>query len=332
LSSGNWQFLISNDFEEEHRGGNQVDALNHPFSPSPLGNDLFAQFGDAFALPLVGNFDPPVNPSAQTPTSTALGPLLGGKSMDGESVSGEKWYSFQALRSGTVSVSAAGGDVHLNLFSESYALMPNAAPAAAGEAMVTSAVTAGQTYMVRLSGAAASLDLELENAIDQIDRLDTSRDARVTPRDALMIINDLLAHGSHQTPMEAGNPRLYLDTNLDGNTTPSDALQVINYLLARSAQASAAPAAAPLSAPAAQPAAAAADPTQAAVATGLAMSASPQIAIEPAAVDVAFSSPSAAGFEHAAASMAPSAIDAAWSAGDDWLSEDEADEDGEADQ
>lgn len=31
-----------------------------PFEPEPLGNDLFAQFGDSFALPLVGNFDPPI--------------------------------------------------------------------------------------------------------------------------------------------------------------------------------------------------------------------------------------------------------------------------------
>jgi Ca2+-binding RTX toxin-like protein len=31
------------------------------FSPAPLGNDLFAQFGDENALPIFGNFDPPIN-------------------------------------------------------------------------------------------------------------------------------------------------------------------------------------------------------------------------------------------------------------------------------
>ena len=36
-------------------GGNIVD-----FTPVPFGNDLYAQFGDDFALPVVGNFDPPV--------------------------------------------------------------------------------------------------------------------------------------------------------------------------------------------------------------------------------------------------------------------------------
>ncbi len=31
-----------------------------PYSPAPLGNDFSVQFGDDFALPLLGNFDPPV--------------------------------------------------------------------------------------------------------------------------------------------------------------------------------------------------------------------------------------------------------------------------------
>ncbi len=32
------------------------------FTPEPFGSDLFAQFGDDYALPVVGNFDPPVEP------------------------------------------------------------------------------------------------------------------------------------------------------------------------------------------------------------------------------------------------------------------------------
>ena len=35
-------------------------TLNHPFSPVPLGADLYAEFGDELAMPIVGNFDPPV--------------------------------------------------------------------------------------------------------------------------------------------------------------------------------------------------------------------------------------------------------------------------------
>jgi large repetitive protein len=37
-------------------------VLNMPFTPRPFGNDIYAQFGDNFALPIVGNFDPPVVP------------------------------------------------------------------------------------------------------------------------------------------------------------------------------------------------------------------------------------------------------------------------------
>jgi hypothetical protein len=33
------------------------------FQPVPFGNDLYMQFGDEFALPLVGNFDPPITGS-----------------------------------------------------------------------------------------------------------------------------------------------------------------------------------------------------------------------------------------------------------------------------
>jgi hypothetical protein len=54
--AGEWFWLIS-DVSLEVTG--QVSALNHPFTPVPFGADLFAQFGDEAARPVVGNFDPP---------------------------------------------------------------------------------------------------------------------------------------------------------------------------------------------------------------------------------------------------------------------------------
>lgn len=58
-----WYILISAgtpiatriDENQEAIGGNTVE-----FTPVPFGNDLYAQFGDDYALPVVGNFDPPV--------------------------------------------------------------------------------------------------------------------------------------------------------------------------------------------------------------------------------------------------------------------------------
>lgn len=57
---GEWYFLVS--------GGDSVldrivlDAAGAPFipfTPVPFGDDLYREFGDEFALPIVGNFDPP---------------------------------------------------------------------------------------------------------------------------------------------------------------------------------------------------------------------------------------------------------------------------------
>ncbi|RLT12749.1 MAG: CHRD domain-containing protein [Planctomycetota bacterium] len=57
-------------------------ALNHQFSPKPLGVDLYAQFGTNVSVPLVGNFDPPASLTTNsTPLPTPLEitlPSLGG--------------------------------------------------------------------------------------------------------------------------------------------------------------------------------------------------------------------------------------------------------------
>lgn len=55
-----WYFLISNRAAPLAGPGN-VNALNHAFTPVPFGKDIFAQFGDEAAMPVVGNFDPPTS-------------------------------------------------------------------------------------------------------------------------------------------------------------------------------------------------------------------------------------------------------------------------------
>ena len=50
-----WHFLLS-----DGTPGQLPSVQFGPFSPAPLGNDISAHFGDEFALPLFGNFDPPV--------------------------------------------------------------------------------------------------------------------------------------------------------------------------------------------------------------------------------------------------------------------------------
>ena len=60
VGAAEWFFLIS-DNSTSTPGA--VTALDHAFAPIPLGTDLYAQYGDEMALPIVGNFDPPTGNS-----------------------------------------------------------------------------------------------------------------------------------------------------------------------------------------------------------------------------------------------------------------------------
>lgn len=55
-----WYFLISGGTAITDRLAGAVAGTNPVFTPDPFQNDIFAQFGDDYALPVVGNFDPPV--------------------------------------------------------------------------------------------------------------------------------------------------------------------------------------------------------------------------------------------------------------------------------
>ena len=71
---GEWRWLISNDPTAVVRIPNTVTTLNHPFAPFPLGADRTFKFGSPFALPLVGNFDPPVGTTSSAVTTAPLPP------------------------------------------------------------------------------------------------------------------------------------------------------------------------------------------------------------------------------------------------------------------
>jgi hypothetical protein len=50
-----------------------LELINHAFSPTPFGFDVYAEFGDELALPLVGNFDPPATPTIIAPNTGIAG-------------------------------------------------------------------------------------------------------------------------------------------------------------------------------------------------------------------------------------------------------------------
>lgn len=70
-----WYFRVSNTFNPATRAANfnTVNLLNHGFSPVPFGADLYAEFGDELAMPIVGNFDPPVTATSTVPATVLAG-------------------------------------------------------------------------------------------------------------------------------------------------------------------------------------------------------------------------------------------------------------------
>ena len=71
-----WYFLMSADANGTKRQTGSVVTLDHAFSPTPLGDDTTATFGDDYALPVVGNFDPPVAQAADA-TETVIDGTVG---------------------------------------------------------------------------------------------------------------------------------------------------------------------------------------------------------------------------------------------------------------
>jgi hypothetical protein len=82
-NTAEWRFLISNDRLERSRLTGQVNTLDHPFSPTPLGADIGFHFGDPTSLPLVGNFDPPANAAMAQPQVAGAASTSGGSTSNG---------------------------------------------------------------------------------------------------------------------------------------------------------------------------------------------------------------------------------------------------------
>ena len=61
--------------------------------------------------------------------------------------------------------------------------------------------------------------------------LDVNGSGRLSATDALAVVSDLLLSGARAVPPDAGTPLFYVDTNNDSMVTPRDALIVIRQLL-----------------------------------------------------------------------------------------------------
>ena len=78
--AGEWYWLVSGGNSVLDRITDSLDPVQGKtqeilFRPVPFGNDIFAQFGDEFAIPIVGNFDPPTLPAANSVAQIYTNPL-----------------------------------------------------------------------------------------------------------------------------------------------------------------------------------------------------------------------------------------------------------------
>jgi hypothetical protein len=115
-AAAEWYILISNNFIAAGVPGpattGTIARLNHPFTPVPFGFDLYAEFGNETALPLVGNFDPPVADGINPHTTNPSADFDGDQDVDGADLL--TWQRGLGQPNATASAGDANGDGLVN--------------------------------------------------------------------------------------------------------------------------------------------------------------------------------------------------------------------------
>jgi hypothetical protein len=104
-AAAEWYFLASNDPGRTKRAPGTIVTLNHAFSPAPFGHDIYAEFGNERALPILGNFNPPGFGGETMPTALTPGDFDGTGQIDGND-----FLSWQTSLGSTVASRGAGAD------------------------------------------------------------------------------------------------------------------------------------------------------------------------------------------------------------------------------
>ena len=71
MASAEWYWFVIGDPQNLNPAPTSGARLKYQFSEQPLGPDIYAEFGNTYAMPVVGNFDPPVNPGS-SPSAAPL--------------------------------------------------------------------------------------------------------------------------------------------------------------------------------------------------------------------------------------------------------------------
>ncbi len=151
-----WYFLLSGNPSAGVRNAalGTANLVDHPFEPVPFGNDLYAEFGDELALPIVGNFDPPV----ASPVGPDINPntvLVGDYSGDGSV--GQEDYAVWRSSYGSTSNLAADGNGDGVVDTADYAVWRDNIGAVAAPAASAPAPAATEAYSSALAAEAAAI-------------------------------------------------------------------------------------------------------------------------------------------------------------------------------
>jgi hypothetical protein len=233
VQNGEWYWLISNNPTAANPTG-----LDHPFSPAPLGSDIFAQFGAQTALPIVGNFDPPIHAAA--PATTNLGALTSSITASGQNVQGQQWYSFTATQNQTVNVgataSSATSPLALSLYDTNLNLVGTGTVTTAGHVQLSTSLSANTQYLVRVTGNSSAVSLNVSTGSQSsvaTGSYDINGDGFLNLSDIVNLINQFnnIGPGSMQSSSFAALAAqgFQVDVTGDGFFNLGDIVAEINY-------------------------------------------------------------------------------------------------------
>jgi subtilisin-like proprotein convertase family protein len=134
---GEWFFLVSGDVPStmpvEVSVIDRISSGFVSFTPIPFGNDIYAEFGNSFALPVVGNFDPP---PAQLAASLAAPSSAPANSAQSENSAPSTTNSATSHAAAAIALAAAG--TANSTVSNQAAATPTGSPLVAAALVTTS--------------------------------------------------------------------------------------------------------------------------------------------------------------------------------------------------
>jgi hypothetical protein len=167
----------------------------------------------------------------------ALAPSAGQLAADFTATDDRAIFAFDIDGDGSLTVSLDGAEsepgISIDLYSSEMLPVAIGAPQSA----VQVDVDQGDSLVLYVAGL--ELDREVQVSVRlqpepqaSVDPVDVNRDGRISPIDALLVINHLNDFGNGRS-VDPGSP---VDVNRDGTVTPIDAMLVINRLKANSAE------------------------------------------------------------------------------------------------